>query len=207
MAEDLTEFLIEAGVKTAYIHSDVDTLERSDILRELREGVYDVLVGINLLREGLDLPEVSLVAIIDADKEGFLRSEPALIQTIGRAARHVEGKVIMYGDKITEAMNYAITETNRRRAIQDQYNKEHGITPHSVNKAIDEGLRAIIPVDDSKKKHKLNLNKIPVDEYKNLMEDLTAQMQLAAANLEFEKAAELRDTISEIKERLSKHQK
>ena len=207
MAEDLTEFLIEAGIKTAYIHSDIDTLERSDILRELREGVYDVLVGINLLREGLDLPEVSLVAIIDADKEGFLRSEPALIQTIGRAARHVEGKVIMYGDKITEAMNYAITETNRRRAIQDQYNKEHGITPHSVNKAIDEGLRAIIPMDDSKKKPKLNLNKIPVDEYKNLMEDLTAQMQLAAANLEFEKAAELRDTISEIKERLSKHQK
>lgn len=207
MAEDLTEFLIEAGIKTAYIHSDIDTLERSDILRELREGVYDVLVGINLLREGLDLPEVSLVAIIDADKEGFLRSEPALIQTIGRAARHVEGKVIMYGDKITEAMNYAITETNRRRAIQDQYNKDHDITPHSVNKAIDEGLRAIIPVDDSKKKPKLNLNKIPVDEYKNLMEDLTAQMQLAAANLEFEKAAELRDTISEIKERLSKHQK
>ena len=207
MAEDLTEFLIEAGIKTAYIHSDIDTLERSDILRELREGVYDVLVGINLLREGLDLPEVSLVAIIDADKEGFLRSEPALIQTIGRAARHVEGKVIMYGDKITEAMNYAITETNRRRSIQDQYNKDHDITPHSVNKAIDEGLRAIIPMDDSKKKPKLNLNKIPVDEYKNLMEDLTAQMQLAAANLEFEKAAELRDTISEITERLSKHQK
>ncbi len=207
MAEDLTEFLIEAGVKTAYIHSDVDTLERSDILRELREGVYDVLVGINLLREGLDLPEVSLVAIIDADKEGFLRSEPALIQTIGRAARHVEGKVIMYGDKITGAMNYAITETNRRREIQSRYNEEHHITPHSVNKAIDEGLRAIIPVDDSKKKHKLNLNKIPVDEYKNLIDDLTAQMQLAAANLEFEKAADLRDTITEIKDRLEKYKK
>ena len=207
MAEDLTEFLIEAGVKTAYIHSDVDTLERSDILRELREGVYDVLVGINLLREGLDLPEVSLVAIIDADKEGFLRSEPALIQTIGRAARHVEGKVIMYGDKITAAMNYAISETNRRREIQTKYNEEHGITPHSVNKAIDQGLRAIIPVDDSKKKHKLNLNKIPVDEYRNLIDDLTAQMQLAAANLEFEKAADLRDTITEIKERLEKHKK
>lgn len=207
MAEDLTEFLIEAGVKTAYIHSDVDTLERSDILRELREGVYDVLIGINLLREGLDLPEVSLVAIIDADKEGFLRSEPALIQTIGRAARHVEGKVIMYGDKMTAAMNYAISETNRRRKIQTRYNEEHGITPHSVNKAIDQGLRAIIPVDDSKKKHKLNLNKIPVDEYKNLIDDLTAQMQLAAANLEFEKAADLRDTISEIKERLEKYKK
>ena len=207
MAEDLTEFLIEAGVKTAYIHSDVDTLERSDILRELREGVYDVLVGINLLREGLDLPEVSLVAIIDADKEGFLRSEPALIQTIGRAARHVEGKVIMYGDKMTAAMNYAISETNRRRQIQSQYNHEHNITPHSVNKAIDEGLRAIIPVDETKKKHKLNLNKIPVDEYRNLVDDLTAQMQLAAANLEFEKAADLRDTINEINERLQKYSK
>ena len=207
MAEDLTEFLIEAGVKTAYIHSDVDTLERSDILRELREGVYDVLVGINLLREGLDLPEVSLVAIIDADKEGFLRSEPALIQTIGRAARHVEGKVIMYGDKMTAAMNYAISETNRRRQIQSQYNREHNITPHSVNKAIDEGLRAIIPIDETKKKHKLNLNKIPVDEYRNLVDDLTAQMQLAAANLEFEKAADLRDTISEINERLQKYAK
>ena len=207
MAEDLTEFLIEAGVKTAYIHSDVDTLERSDILRELREGVYDVLVGINLLREGLDLPEVSLVAIIDADKEGFLRSEPALIQTIGRAARHVEGKVIMYGDKMTAAMNYAISETNRRRQIQSQYNHEHNITPHSVNKAIDEGLRAIIPVDETKKKHKLNLNKIPVDEYRNLVDDLTAQMQLAAANLEFEKAADLRDTINEINERLQKYTK
>lgn len=207
MAEDLTEFLIEAGVKTAYIHSDVDTLERSDILRELREGVYDVLVGINLLREGLDLPEVSLVAIIDADKEGFLRSEPALVQTIGRAARHVEGKVIMYGDKMTAAMNYAISETNRRRQIQSQYNHEHNITPHSVNKAIDEGLRAIIPVDETKKKHKLNLNKIPVDEYRNLIDDLTAQMQLAAANLEFEKAADLRDTINEINERLQKYAK
>ena len=207
MAEDLTEFLIEAGVKTAYIHSDVDTLERSDILRELREGVYDVLVGINLLREGLDLPEVSLVAIIDVDKEGFLRSEPALIQTIGRAARHVEGKVIMYGDKMTAAMNYAISETNRRRQIQSQYNHEHNITPHSVNKAIDEGLRAIIPVDKTKKKHKLNLNKIPVDEYRNLVDDLTAQMQLAAANLEFEKAADLRDTINEINERLQKYTK
>lgn len=202
MAEDLTEFLIEAGIKTAYIHSDVDTLERSDILRELREGVYDVLVGINLLREGLDLPEVSLVAIIDADKEGFLRSEPALIQTIGRAARHVEGKVIMYGDKITSAMQYAIDETNRRRSIQHEYNVKHNITPHSVAKGIDEGLRAIIPVDENKKKPKLNLNKIPVDEYRNLIDDLTGQMQLAAANLEFEKAADIRDTITEIKTRL-----
>lgn len=204
MAEDLTEFLVENGVKTAYIHSDIDTLERSDILKELREGVYDVLVGINLLREGLDLPEVSLVAIIDADKEGFLRSEPALIQTIGRAARHVEGQVIMYGDKITDAMASAIRETNRRRQIQDQYNREHGITPHSVAKAIDEGLRAIIPAKENSKP-KLNLNKIPVDEYRNLIDDLTSQMELAAANLEFEKAADLRDTINEIKDRLAQN--
>ena len=202
MAEDLTEFLVEAGVKTAYIHSDVGTLERSDILRELREGVYDVLVGINLLREGLDLPEVSLVAIIDADKEGFLRSESALIQTIGRAARHVEGKVIMYGDKVTGAMRYAIDETERRRVIQSRYNEEHDITPHSVNKLIDEGLRAVIPVDESKVKPKLNLNKIPTDEYQHLISELTGQMEIAAANLEFEQAAELRDTISEIKQRL-----
>lgn len=203
MAEDLTEFLVEAGVKTAYIHSDVGTLERSDILRELREGVYDVLVGINLLREGLDLPEVSLVAIIDADKEGFLRSESALIQTIGRAARHVEGKVIMYGDKVTGAMRYAIDETERRRVIQSHYNEEHGITPHSVNKLIDEGLRAVIPVDESKARPKLNLNKIPTDEYQHLIGELTGQMEIAAANLEFEQAAELRDTISEIKQRLA----
>lgn len=203
MAEDLTEFLVEAGVKTAYIHSDVGTLERSDILRELREGVYDVLVGINLLREGLDLPEVSLVAIIDADKEGFLRSESALIQTIGRAARHVEGKVIMYGDKVTGAMRYAIDETERRRVIQSHYNEEHDITPHSVNKLIDEGLRAVIPVDESKAKPKLNLNKIPTDEYQHLIGELTGQMEIAAANLEFEQAAELRDTISEIKQRLA----
>lgn len=203
MAEDLTEFLVEAGVKTAYIHSDVGTLERSDILRELREGVYDVLVGINLLREGLDLPEVSLVVIIDADKEGFLRSESALIQTIGRAARHVEGKVIMYGDKVTGAMRYAIDETERRRVIQSRYNEEHGITPHSVNKLIDEGLRAVIPVDESKAKPKLNLNKIPTDEYQHLIGELTGQMEIAAANLEFEQAAELRDTISEIKQRLA----
>ena len=204
MAEDLSDYLIENGIKTAYIHSDIDTLERSDILKDLRTGVYDALVGINLLREGLDLPEVSLVCIVDADKEGFLRSVPALIQTIGRPARHVEGKVIMYGDQITDSMREAIDETERRRSIQDRYNKEHGITPHSVAKAIDEGLRAIIPVKDNDKKPKLNLNKIPSDEYKDLIDDLTSQMELAAANLEFEKAADLRDTITDIKKRLDK---
>lgn len=210
MAEDLSDYLTENGIKTAYIHSDIDTLERSDILKDLRAGVYDVLVGINLLREGLDLPEVSLVCIVDADKEGFLRSVPALIQTIGRAARNVEGRVIMYGDQITDSMREAIDETERRRTIQNRYNEEHGITPHSVAKAIDEGLRAIIPAKDNDKKPKLNLNKIPTDEYKNLIDDLTSQMELAAANLEFEKAADLRDTIQDIQRRLdriSEHRK
>lgn len=201
MAEDLSTYLQELDIKTAYIHSEVDTLERGDILRDLRSGIYDVLVGINLLREGLDLPEVSLVAIIDADKEGFLRSTSALIQTIGRAARHLEGKVLMYGDRITDSMQRAIDETNRRREIQKAYNEEHGITPTSVAKAIDEGLRAIIPKKDDEKA-KLNLKKIPKDEYPGLIKELSAQMDLASANLEFEKAAELRDVIADIKSKL-----
>lgn len=200
MAEDLSAYLLELDIKTAYIHSEVDTLERSDILRQLREGVFDVLVGINLLREGLDLPEVSLVAIIDADKEGFLRSESALIQTIGRAARHLDGRVIMYADSITGSMQRAIDETNNRRMVQEQYNQEHDITPTSIAKKIDEGLRAIIPAKNDKPK--LNLAKIPKDEYAGLVRDLTAQMELAAANLEFEKAADLRDTITEIRSKL-----
>ena len=202
MAEDLSAHLIELGIKTAYIHSDIDTLERGDILRDLRMGVYDVLVGINLLREGLDLPEVSLVAIIDADKEGFLRSESSLIQTIGRAARHVDGTVIMYADKVTDSMRRAIEETNRRRDIQHAYNEAHDIVPRGVDKAIDEGLRAIIPQKEDAGKEKLNLNKIPRDEYSGLVKDLTGQMKLASANLEFERAAELRDLIAEIKERM-----
>ena len=198
MAEDLTDHLKERGVKTAYIHSDVDTLERGDILRDLREGVYDVLVGINLLREGLDLPEVSLVAILDADKEGFLRSESALIQTIGRAARHVEGKVIMYADFITESMEKAISETARRRQIQNEYNIEHGITPTSIKKEVSLGLRAIIP--EKQVENKLDIKRIPKDELPNLVKQLSSEMQLAAANLEFEKAAALRDEIQKIKE-------
>ena len=200
MAEDLTDHLKERGVKTAYIHSDVDTLERGDILRDLREGVYDVLVGINLLREGLDLPEVSLVAILDADKEGFLRSESALIQTIGRAARHVEGKVIMYANNITESMEKAISETNRRREIQKQYNFEHRITPTSIKKEVSLGLRAIIP--EKEVENKLDIKRIPKDELPNLVKQLQSEMQLAAANLEFEKAAALRDEISKIKENM-----
>ena len=198
MAEDLSQYLLDINIKTAYIHSEVDTLERGDILRDLRTGTYDVLVGINLLREGLDLPEVSLVAIMDADKEGFLRSESALVQTIGRAARHVEGRVIMYGDVLTRSMKAAIDETNRRRDIQEAYNTEHGITPTGIDKAIDEGLRAIIPQKEDTKP-KLDLKKIPKDEYDSLEKDLTAQMNLASANLEFEKAADLRDLISEIR--------
>jgi len=202
MSEDLSSYLQELDIKTAYIHSEVDTLERSDILRDLRSGIYDVLVGINLLREGLDLPEVSLVAIIDADKEGFLRSTSALIQTIGRAARHLDGKVLMYADKITDSMQRAIDETGRRRTLQTAYNVEHNITPTSVAKALDEGLRSIIPKKDDDKKSKINLKKIPKDEYASLVKDLSAQMDLASANLEFEKAAELRDLISEIRSKM-----
>ena len=201
MAEDLSSYLTDMGVKTAYIHSEIDTLERGDILRDLRMGVYDVLVGINLLREGIDLPEVSLVAIMDADKEGFLRSERSLIQTIGRAARHVNGAVIMYGDTITDSMRLAIDETKRRRSIQQAYNQEHGITPRGITKAIDEGLRAIIPQKEDEKP-KLDLKKIPKDEYASLVKDLTGQMKLASANLEFERAAELRDLIAEVKQKM-----
>lgn len=202
MAEDLSQYLIDLDMKTAYIHSDVDTLERGDILRDLRMGVYDVLVGINLLREGLDLPEVSMVAIMDADKEGFLRSESALIQTIGRAARHVEGTVLLYADTVTRSMQAAIDETNRRRTIQETYNTEHNITPRSVDKEIGEGLRAIIPMKEDDKKPKLDLKKIPKDEYASLIKDLTGQMELASANLEFEKAAEMRDLIAEIRSKM-----
>lgn len=198
MAEDLTDYLKERDIKVAYIHSDIDTLERGDILRDLRAGVYDVLVGINLLREGLDLPEVSLVAILDADKEGFLRSESALIQTIGRAARHENGHVIMYGDHITESMEKAITETNRRREIQQEYNIEHNITPHSVKKEISAGLRAIIP--EKEEVARLDLKRVPKEELPSLIKELQSQMQLAAANLDFEKAAMLRDQITEIQE-------
>ncbi len=202
MAEDLTEYLQDLDIKTAYLHSDVDTLDRTDILRDLRLGIYDVLVGINLLREGLDLPEVSLVAIMDADKEGFLRSSQALVQTVGRAARHEEGRVIMYGDKITKSMQFTIDETKRRRAIQEAYNTKNNITPTGVDKIIDEGLRAIIgaPIKDTKPK--LNLKKIPKDEYGNLIKELESQMDLASANLRFEEAADLRDQITEIKKRI-----
>lgn len=200
MSEDLTEYLKDLDIKVTYLHSDVDTLDRTDILRDLRLGVYDVVVGINLLREGLDLPEVSLVAILDADKEGFLRSQQALIQTVGRAARHLEGHVIMYADRITGSMQRTIDETDRRRTIQQKYNDEHGITPEGVTKLIQESMQ--VDLGDEAKTAKLNLKKIPKDEYKNLIKDLSSQMDLAAANLEFEKAAELRDIIDDIKKKI-----
>jgi excinuclease ABC subunit B len=200
MSEDLTDYLKELNMKVAYLHSDVDTLDRTDILRDLRLGVYDVLVGINLLREGLDLPEVSLVAILDADKEGFLRSEQALIQTVGRAARHEKGHVIMYADRVTKSMQKTIDETTRRRKIQEAYNAEHGITPTGIKRAIEAGMRPDMP--DEAKRAKLNLNKIPKDEYGSLIKDLTGQMDLAAANLQFETAADLRDLIDDIKKKL-----
>lgn len=199
MSEDLTDYLKELNIKVQYLHSEVDTLERSDILRDLRTGVYDVLIGINLLREGLDLPEVSLVAIIDADKEGFLRSETSLIQTIGRAARHQEGKVIMYADNMTGSMQRAIEVTKNRRELQQQYNKEHGITPTTVKKAIAESLRAEVEAE-TVDVEAIDFYKVPKDELAYLGKQLNEQMELAAANLQFEKAAELRDQIEEIKD-------
>ncbi len=200
MAEDLTDYLKEIGTKVTYLHSDVDTLDRTDILRDLRLGVYDVVVGINLLREGLDLPEVSLVAILDADKEGFLRSEQALVQTVGRAARHIEGRVIMYADHVTGSMQRTMDETTRRRKIQEDYNKKHNITPEGISRSVEKGMRPDLP--EEAKRAKLDLKKIPKDEYGHLIKDLTSQMDLAAANLEFEKAAELRDIITDIKSKL-----
>ncbi len=197
MSEDLTEYLQELDVKVAYLHSDVDTLDRTDILRDLRLGVYDVLIGINLLREGLDLPEVSLVAILDADKEGFLRSSQALIQTVGRAARHEDGHVIMYADRVTASMQFTIDETTRRRKIQIAYNEEHNQVPMGIKRAIEAGMRPDLP--EEAKRAKLDLKKIPKDEYASLIKDLQGQMQLASANLQFETAAELRDLIADIK--------
>jgi excinuclease ABC subunit B len=203
MAEDLTQYYQELGVKVRYLHSDIDTLERIEILRDLRRGIFDVLVGINLLREGLDLPEVSLVAILDADKEGFLRSAGSLIQTIGRAARNVNGRAIMYADHMTDSMRTALAETDRRRAIQDAYNREHGITPASIVKSIDEVLTSVYERDyltvgtsaDEAGQFRTR------GELEAFVSGLQAQMKAAAANLEFEKAAALRDRIKQLKGR------
>ena len=195
MAEDLTAYLKELGIKVTYMHSDIDTLERMKILKELREGKHDVLVGINLLREGLDLPEVALVAILDADKEGFLRSERSLIQTIGRAARNAEGRVIMYADELTDSMEKAIKETNRRRKIQMQYNEDHGIIPQTIKKDIFEDIRATI-VEETKEEYKIDSDK----DLDDIINELTDEMLKHAQKMEFEKAAEIRDKIKELEE-------
>ncbi len=198
MAEALTAYLTDLGVKVRYMHYDIDTIERMEIIRDLRLGEFDVLVGINLLREGLDLPEVSLVAILDADKEGFLRSETSLIQTIGRAARNEHGEVIMYADKITPSMNYAITETARRRKIQSAYNEENGITPKTVVKDV----RDIIEISETKKKNidsEKEFRRLSRADRLKVIKDLTEEMKAAAKILEFEHAAYLRDKIEKLK--------
>ncbi|HKL12716.1 MAG TPA: excinuclease ABC subunit UvrB [Halanaerobiales bacterium] len=209
MSEDLTEYLGEAGIRVRYLHSDIDTLERSEIIRDLRLDKFDVLVGINLLREGLDIPEVSLVAILDADKEGFLRAERPLIQTIGRAARNVNGKVIMYGDKITDSMRKAIDETERRREIQKEFNEEHDIEPQTIRKPVREVVRPEkLVIEDSKEKvystdDEDNLEELSKIELQNKVIELEEEMDEAASNLEFEVAAQIRDEIKEVKEELS----
>ena len=210
MAEDLTEYLVELGIKVQYLHSDVHTLERSEILRDLRLGVYDVVVGINLLREGLDLPEVSLVAILDADKEGFLRSETSLIQTIGRAARNSEGVVLMYADNITGSMRRAIDETDRRRAIQVAHNTKHGITPTTIKKAVQDVLAAK-QVAEAKSYYKVTKEvapeSLPLDQLLLALTDMEKEMKQAAKNLDFEHAALLRDEMSRLKKLLPSEMK
>ena len=206
MAEDLADYLKEMGVRTHYLHSEIDTFERIEILRDLRLGIYDVVVGINLLREGLDLPEVSLVAILDADKEGFLRSEGALVQTIGRAARHVDGTVIMYADTMTRSMTAAIEETYRRREIQMQHNNEHGIEPRGIVKEIKDITERVRKVAEESAEYRTDrgdqpgaILQMPRDELIRMVKDLEGQMKTAAKNLEFEKAALLRDQIVELR--------
>ena len=202
MAEDLTDYMKELGIRVRYLHSDIDTLERSEIVRNLRLNVFDVLVGINLLREGLDIPEITLVAILDADKEGFLRSETSLIQTSGRAARNTEGHVIMYADRITDSMNKAITETNRRRAIQQAYNEAHGITPKTIQKAVRDLISISEAADKSEESFIKDAESMSYKELNTTIRKLTKQMHSAAAELDFEKAAMLRDKIMELKKML-----
>ena len=198
MSEELADYLREMGIKVHYLHSEIDTLERSEILRDLRLGVYDVVVGINLLREGIDLPEVSLVAILDADKEGYLRSRTALVQTIGRAARHVDGSVIMYADKVTDSMKYALDETYRRRTIQEAYNRENGITPQGIRKDIRDITERVRAVAETTTPY-ITHEDIPKDDLTRLVKDLEAQMKMASQALEFEKAALLRDQIIDLR--------
>lgn len=201
MSEDLTDYLKEIGMKVAYLHSEIKTLERIEVIRDLRVGKYDVLVGINLLREGLDIPEVSLVSILDADKEGFLRSERSLIQTMGRAARNEHGKVIMYADKMTDSMQKAIDETNRRRAIQQEYNEKHGITPKTIRKEVRDVIQATVAAEVSEKyaSEAKEMKKMTKKEKQKVIENMEKEMRQAAKNLDFEKAAELRDVLLELK--------
>ena len=202
MAEDLTDYIREAGIRVKYLHSDIDTLERAEIIRDMRLDVFDVLVGINLLREGLDIPEITLVAILDADKEGFLRSETSLIQTIGRAARNAEGHVIMYADTITDSMRAAIDETNRRREIQQKYNEEHGITPQTIKKAVRDLIAISKAVSASEEEFKKDPESMDARELEKLVKELTKKMRQAAAELNFEEAAKLRDRMKEVKQML-----
>ncbi len=203
MAEDLTDYMKELGIRVKYLHSDIDTLERTEIVRDLRMNVFDVLIGINLLREGLDIPEITLVAILDADKEGFLRSETSLIQTIGRAARNTDGHVIMYADTITESMDKAISETNRRRAIQQKYNEEHGITPQTIKKAVRDLISISKAADKDEKELAKDMESMTKKELKELAAKLTKKMHSAAADLNFELAAQLRDEMLEVKKYLN----
>ena len=202
MAEDLTDYLRQVGIRVKYLHSDIDTLERSQIIRDMRLDVFDVLVGINLLREGLDIPEITLVAILDADKEGFLRSETSLIQTIGRAARNADGKVIMYADTVTDSMDKAITETNRRRQVQDAYNKEHGITPATIKKAVRDLIRITKKAEDSSYRIEKDPESMSKAELEKLIKTVNKKMMAAAAELNFELAAELRDQLIDLKKEL-----
>ena len=207
MAEDLTQYMKDVGIRVRYLHSDIDTLERAEIIRDMRLDVFDVLVGINLLREGLDIPEITLVAILDADKEGFLRSETSLIQTIGRAARNSEGHVVMYADVMTDSMRNAIEETNRRREIQEAYNKEHGITPTTIKKAVRDLIAVSKAVAETEVKLKKDPESMSKRELKNLISQLEKQMRQAAADLNFEQAAELRDKMIELKKNLADAEK
>lgn len=202
MAEDLTDYMREVGIRVKYLHSDIDTLERAEIIRDMRLNVFDVLVGINLLREGLDIPEISLVAILDADKEGFLRSETSLIQTIGRAARNAEGHVIMYADTITDSMRRAIDETERRRKLQQQYNEEHGITPTTIKKAVRDLIAISKAAEEDPKAHEKDLESMDAQELNKLQKELQKKMHKAAAELNFEEAAQLRDRMLEVKKML-----
>ena len=202
MAEDLTDYIREAGIRVKYLHSDIDTLERAEIIRDMRLDVFDVLVGINLLREGLDIPEITLVAILDADKEGFLRSETSLIQTIGRAARNAEGHVIMYADSITDSMRAAIDETNRRREIQQRYNEEHGITPQTIKKAVRDLIAISRAASAGEEEFRKDPESMDARELEKLAKELTKKMRQAAAELNFEEAAKLRDRMKEVKQML-----